>query len=87
MDTETRAKPITTPALQAHLKAYPRDILAQIVVRQLEKVAMYIPKAPQAIDVAAPTKNEKVVNGLSRPSTHSQMMNALIATKIEQILY
>jgi hypothetical protein len=48
---------------------------------------MCIPKAPQAIDVADPNINAKVVKALERPSTHIHTINAIRAIKAVHILY
>jgi len=61
METETKVNPITHPALKAVLNAYPKDCLAVIVVRQFEKVAIFIPNAPQNMEVTAPITKAAVV--------------------------
>jgi hypothetical protein len=48
---------------------------------------MCIPKAPQAIDVAAPNIKAKVVNPLASPSTQIHTINAMSVIKMVHILY
>ena len=61
IETETRVNPMTHPALNAVLKAYPIELLAVMVVLQLAKVAILIPNPPQNIEVAAPIMKATVV--------------------------
>ena len=61
IDIDTSVNPITQPARYAVLKAAPKEVLAAVVVRQLENVAIFIPNAPQNMDVIAPVANAIVV--------------------------
>lgn len=48
---------------------------------------MYIPKAPQPIEVAAPKMKAKVVYAPFKESTQIHTIPAMMSTKIAQILY
>jgi len=48
---------------------------------------MYIPNAPHAIDVAAPTMNAIVVYADASLSTHSHTRAAITSTNMEQMRY
>ena len=55
-------KPITAPARNAVMNAGAMPLRASRAVRALAKVAIFIPRKPERIDVAAPTKNDSVEN-------------------------
>ena len=53
----------------------------------MEKEAIFIPKAPQNIEVIAPTKNAMVVYQVLPWSTHKKTTKAMSIMKIEITLY
>lgn len=61
IEIETNVKPITQPARQAVLNALPNECFAENVVRQFENVAIFMPNAPQNMDVMAPVMKAIVV--------------------------
>lgn len=53
----------------------------------MEKVAIFMPKAPQNIEVMAPARNATVVYQVVILSTHIYTMAPMMIMNMEQILY
>jgi len=53
---------MTAPARNAHMNAGAMPLRASSAVRALANVAIFIPRKPERIEVAAPTKNASVEN-------------------------
>ena len=55
-------KPMTAPARNAVMNAGAMPLRASRAVRALANVAIFIPRNPDRIEVAAPMKNDSVEN-------------------------